>query len=122
MATMKSVQTCEKNTIDVVDLERPVPGPKDALVRIRACGICGTDVRFLHMGAIPFGPGNRRVRISRVRSGQAIQCVQRVSASRSRRGTTRASCRSSLTPPARPPRRETELAAGSERHGGCRGG
>jgi len=54
---MKSVQTAEQNTIEVVDIERPVPGPKDVLVRIRACGICGTDVSFLHMGGIPFGPG-----------------------------------------------------------------
>jgi (R,R)-butanediol dehydrogenase/meso-butanediol dehydrogenase/diacetyl reductase len=61
MATMKSVQTGEQNKIDVVDIERPVPGPKDALVRIRACGICGTDVSFLHMGGIPFGPGGSMI-------------------------------------------------------------
>jgi (R,R)-butanediol dehydrogenase / meso-butanediol dehydrogenase / diacetyl reductase len=46
MATMKSVRTGEPNKIDLVDVERPVPGPKDALLRIRACGICGTDVSF----------------------------------------------------------------------------
>jgi (R,R)-butanediol dehydrogenase / meso-butanediol dehydrogenase / diacetyl reductase len=58
MATMKSVQTGEQaNAIAVVDIERPVPGPTDVLVRVRACGICGTDVTFLHMGGIPFGPG-----------------------------------------------------------------
>ncbi|MFE9452054.1 alcohol dehydrogenase catalytic domain-containing protein [Streptomyces sp. NPDC006739] len=32
---------------------RPVPGPKDVLVNIRACGICGTDVTFVHMGGMP---------------------------------------------------------------------
>ncbi|GAA4024075.1 zinc-dependent alcohol dehydrogenase [Streptomyces plumbiresistens] len=53
MATMKSVLTGAQNKIDVVDVERPVPGPKDALVRIRACGICGTDTFFLHMGGMP---------------------------------------------------------------------
>lgn len=53
MSTMKSVRTGGTGTIDVVDVERPVPGPKDALVRIRACGICGTDVTFLHMGGMP---------------------------------------------------------------------
>src|SRR6266545_2385188 len=61
MATMKSVQTGNQNKVDVVDIERPVPGPKDALVRIRACGICGTDVSFLHMGGIPFGPGGSMI-------------------------------------------------------------
>ncbi|MFC3572229.1 zinc-binding dehydrogenase [Streptomyces yaanensis] len=53
MATMKSVQTGAVGKIDVVDIERPVPGPKDVLMRIRACGICGTDVTFLHMGGMP---------------------------------------------------------------------
>ena len=53
---MKSVQTGTPGSIDVVDIDRPVPGPRDALMRIRACGICGTDVTFLHMGGIPFGP------------------------------------------------------------------
>ncbi|TPQ20678.1 zinc-dependent alcohol dehydrogenase [Streptomyces sporangiiformans] len=53
MATMKSVQTAAVHKVEVVDVERPVPGPKDALVRIRACGICGTDVTFLHMGGMP---------------------------------------------------------------------
>ncbi|MBK3574131.1 zinc-binding dehydrogenase [Streptomyces sp. MBT65] len=53
MATMKSVRTGGVGKIETVDVERPVPGPKDVLLKIRACGICGTDVTFLHMGGIP---------------------------------------------------------------------
>ncbi|MFF7987891.1 zinc-binding dehydrogenase [Streptomyces sp. NPDC007901] len=53
MATMKSVRTADVDKIEVVDVERPVPGPRVALVRIRACGICGTDAAFLHMGGLP---------------------------------------------------------------------
>ncbi|MFF4563967.1 zinc-binding dehydrogenase [Streptomyces sp. NPDC001435] len=53
MTTMKSVRTAGVGKIDVVDVERPVPGPKDVLMKIRACGICGTDVTFLHMGGMP---------------------------------------------------------------------
>ncbi|MFE1883805.1 zinc-dependent alcohol dehydrogenase [Streptomyces diastatochromogenes] len=53
MATMKSVQTGAVGKVEVVDVERPAPGPKDVLVKIRACGICGTDVTFLHMGGMP---------------------------------------------------------------------
>ncbi|MFF5186018.1 zinc-binding dehydrogenase [Streptomyces sp. NPDC000345] len=53
MSTMKSVRTGGVGRIEVVGVERPVPGPKDALVRIRACGICGTDVTFLRMGGMP---------------------------------------------------------------------
>lgn len=55
MATMKSVKTGAQHHIDLVDVERPVPGPKDVLVRIRACGICGTDTFFLHIGGMPAG-------------------------------------------------------------------
>ncbi|MET9908180.1 zinc-binding dehydrogenase [Streptomyces sp. NPDC006476] len=55
MATMKSVKTGAQNHINLVDVERPVPGPKDVLVRIRACGICGTDTFFLHIGGMPAG-------------------------------------------------------------------
>ncbi|MEV7890814.1 zinc-dependent alcohol dehydrogenase [Streptomyces sp. NPDC002817] len=54
MATMKSVTTGARNEIEVVEVERPVPGPKDALVRIRACGICGTDTFFVQMGGTPY--------------------------------------------------------------------
>ncbi|AXG81670.1 zinc-dependent alcohol dehydrogenase [Streptomyces paludis] len=62
MATMKSVQTgTAPNTVDVVEIERPVPGPRDVVVRVRACGICGTDVSFLHMGGAPFGPGGSMI-------------------------------------------------------------
>ncbi|MFJ3308944.1 zinc-binding dehydrogenase [Streptomyces sp. NPDC086549] len=53
MTTMKSVRTGGVGKIDVVDVERPAPGPRDVLVKIRACGICGTDVTFLHMGGMP---------------------------------------------------------------------
>ncbi|WP_210592437.1 zinc-binding dehydrogenase [Streptomyces sp. GESEQ-35] len=63
MATMKSVQTGAVNAVDVVDVERPAPGPRDALMKIRACGICGTDVTFLHMGGAPFGPGGAMIPI-----------------------------------------------------------
>jgi (R,R)-butanediol dehydrogenase / meso-butanediol dehydrogenase / diacetyl reductase len=58
---MKSVRTGAQGTVDVVDIDRPVPGPKDALMRIRACGICGTDTHFLHLGGIPFGPGGSMI-------------------------------------------------------------
>jgi (R,R)-butanediol dehydrogenase / meso-butanediol dehydrogenase / diacetyl reductase len=55
MTTMKSVQTATAGKVDIVDVDRPVPGPKDALVRIRACGICGTDSHFPHIGGMPTG-------------------------------------------------------------------
>ena len=56
MPTMKSVQTAAPGTVEVVEIERPVPGPRDVLVRVRACGICSTDAAFVQMGGMPAGP------------------------------------------------------------------
>ncbi|GAB2879769.1 zinc-dependent alcohol dehydrogenase [Streptomyces mayteni] len=53
MTTMKSVRTGAANETAVVEVARPAPGPRDAVVRIRACGVCGTDVTFLRMGGMP---------------------------------------------------------------------
>ncbi|MBW1761331.1 MAG: zinc-binding dehydrogenase [Deltaproteobacteria bacterium] len=30
----------------------PEPGPRDAVVRVAACGVCGTDVRYVRMGGL----------------------------------------------------------------------
>jgi 2-desacetyl-2-hydroxyethyl bacteriochlorophyllide A dehydrogenase len=72
---MKSVQTGVIGTVDVVDVERPVPGPKDVLMRIRACGICGTDVAFLHMGGMPTGPDGqtRAIHLGHEPAGEIVE-------------------------------------------------
>jgi 2-desacetyl-2-hydroxyethyl bacteriochlorophyllide A dehydrogenase len=38
------------------DVPEPEPGPRDALVEIAACGICGTDVSYIHLGLTPGYP------------------------------------------------------------------
>ncbi len=38
------------------DLPDPTPGPRDALVRIAACGICGSDVSYIHIGGLTGSP------------------------------------------------------------------
>jgi (R,R)-butanediol dehydrogenase / meso-butanediol dehydrogenase / diacetyl reductase len=38
------------------ELPEATPGPRDALVRIAACGICGSDISFVHMGGITGKP------------------------------------------------------------------
>jgi len=50
---MKSVRTNGVDAVEVVEIPRPAPGPRDAVVRVRACGICGTDITFLHLGGFP---------------------------------------------------------------------
>ena len=56
MPTMKSAPTAAPGTIQVAEIQRPAPGPRDLLVRVRACGICGTDAAFVQMGGMPLGP------------------------------------------------------------------
>ena len=63
MTTMKSVQTAGPGKIEVAEIERPVPGPRDLLVRMRACGICGTDATFVQMGGMPLGPDGQTAAI-----------------------------------------------------------
>lgn len=38
---------------EVVDTERPTAGPADVLVRMRACGICGSDAFYIAIGGVP---------------------------------------------------------------------
>jgi threonine dehydrogenase-like Zn-dependent dehydrogenase len=38
------------------DVTDPEPGPGDALVRVAACGICGTDLSYIRMGLTPGHP------------------------------------------------------------------
>ena len=49
---LRAIVTAPGKT-DVVDAERPVAGPRDVLVRIRACGICGSDALYIAIGGLP---------------------------------------------------------------------
>jgi 2-desacetyl-2-hydroxyethyl bacteriochlorophyllide A dehydrogenase len=50
---MKSVIVSGQGTTDVVEAPKPAPGPKDVLVKVRACGICGSDGFYVQIGGIP---------------------------------------------------------------------
>lgn len=41
---MKALLLAEYNRLELVDVPMPRPGPDDILVRVEACGICGSDV------------------------------------------------------------------------------
>ena len=41
---MKAMVLTAYRRLEIKDVPQPVPGPRDVLVRVRACGICGSDV------------------------------------------------------------------------------
>ena len=53
---MKQIMLHGKDDWRLDDVAEAEPGPRDALVRIAACGICGTDVSYVHMGMTPGHP------------------------------------------------------------------
>ena len=55
---MKQIMLHGVNDWRLDDIAEPEPGPRDALIRVAACGICGTDVSYVHMGLTP-GPDGR---------------------------------------------------------------
>src|SRR5579884_4382136 len=44
MRKMRALLLSQYGQLDTVDLPMPRPGPEDVLVRVEACGICGSDV------------------------------------------------------------------------------
>ncbi|MDR2255737.1 MAG: zinc-binding dehydrogenase [Arthrobacter sp.] len=50
---MKSVIVSGAGSTEIIDVEQPTAGPNDVLVRIKACGICGSDLFYIHRGGIP---------------------------------------------------------------------
>ena len=50
---MRSVIVTGPGTIDVIEVPTPTCGPSDILVRVRACGICGSDTFYIDIGGIP---------------------------------------------------------------------
>jgi (R,R)-butanediol dehydrogenase/meso-butanediol dehydrogenase/diacetyl reductase len=50
---MKSVMVTGRGTTAIVEVEEPVAGPRDVLVKVRACGICGSDHMYTRYGGIP---------------------------------------------------------------------
>lgn len=53
---MLQVRVHGPGIVRVDDVADPEPGPADALVRIAACGICGSDLTYIRMGGVA-GPG-----------------------------------------------------------------
>lgn len=53
---MRQVRVHGPDDVRVDDVPAPAPGPGDAVVRVAACGICGSDLSYIRMGGMA-GPG-----------------------------------------------------------------
>jgi len=53
---LKALVYTGPRALEVRDVEKPAPGPGEALVRVRNVGICGSDLHF-YRGEFPLPPG-----------------------------------------------------------------
>ncbi len=74
MATMKALLITAANTLELVEREIPKPAPHQVLLKIRAAGICGTDIHILHGDA----PAGFPVVLGHEVSGEVVECGEHV--------------------------------------------
>lgn len=68
---MESVMVTGQGKAEIVDVEEPVAGPRDVLVKVRACGICGSDHMYTMYGGIP--PRQGQTRLGHEPAGEVVQ-------------------------------------------------
>lgn len=54
---MKQVRVHGVQDVRVDEVDEPVLGPRDAIVEVSACGICGSDLTFVKLGPFAGRPG-----------------------------------------------------------------
>lgn len=50
---MRSVVVTGPGQVEILEVEQPVAGPRDVLLKMRASGICGSDHMYIGYGGIP---------------------------------------------------------------------
>ncbi len=61
---------------EIVEVPNPTTGPDDVLVKIRACGICGSDSLYISIGGLP--PHQGSMPIGHEPAGEVIEVGQNV--------------------------------------------
>ncbi|MGB8402661.1 MAG: zinc-binding dehydrogenase [Mycobacterium sp.] len=67
---MKVAMVTGPGTTGVVEADRPDVGPSDVLVKIRACGICGSDALYIAIGGLP--PHHGRMPLGHEPAGELV--------------------------------------------------
>jgi threonine dehydrogenase-like Zn-dependent dehydrogenase len=65
---MLQVRVHGPGDVRVDDVPEPDPGPRDVVVRVAACGICGSDLSYIKMGGVA-GPGREPLCLGHEMSG-----------------------------------------------------
>src|SRR6266545_4228727 len=73
---MKTAMVTGPGTTEVVEVPTPSAGPTDVLVRMRACGICGSDSFYIQIGGIP--PRQGATPLGHEPAGEVVQVGDRV--------------------------------------------
>ena len=53
MPTMRSVVVTAATRTEVLAIEAPTITSADVLLRVKACGVCGSDTFYIHIGGVP---------------------------------------------------------------------
>jgi L-iditol 2-dehydrogenase len=68
---MKVATVTQPGVTEVLEAPQPVTGPKDVLIRMRACGICGSDAFYITIGGVP--PRQGRTPLGHEPAGEVIE-------------------------------------------------
>ena len=49
---MKQIRVHGPDDVRLDDIDPPDPGSRDVVLQVAACGICGSDVSWVHMGGL----------------------------------------------------------------------
>lgn len=67
---MKAVLVSGPGRVEVVEVAQPSVGPADVLVKMRACGICGSDALYVSLGGLP--PRQGRMPLGHEPAGEVV--------------------------------------------------
>src|SRR5436190_14349178 len=74
---MKASIISGPNTAETVEVPTPAVGPKDVLVKIRACGLCGSDTFYIALGGLP--PQEGKMPLGHEGAGEIVEMGSDVS-------------------------------------------
>jgi 2-desacetyl-2-hydroxyethyl bacteriochlorophyllide A dehydrogenase len=74
---MKASIISGPNTVATVEVPTPAVGPKDVLVKIRACGLCGSDTFYIAIGGLP--PRQGKMPLGHEAAGEIVEVGSDVS-------------------------------------------